>query len=120
MQNTTEILKIDTAVTETKFIKKDIHIPYYFKKGDNSLCKVISSEHFLIVDNSQGWWSVSCRPNKHYLSDIANGTPITADEYNAAFDNAKMNVELLNDDSAPSNEPDDNVQIDEMIERRLV
>lgn len=107
-------MKISTTVTETKSVEKEITLPYYFKIG-HDLSKVISKTHFITIDTDNDWWAIKVRPVNAYKGDIAKGEPITEEEYNQAFEKAKMYVELLNSDEPIDNSQDENVQIDEML-----
>jgi hypothetical protein len=110
---------IDTVVTESKPVKKDIPLPYYFKTDGYSpaFCKVISQDHVIRVDNDKNWWSVGVRLVKHYLSEISKGTEITEEDFEVAYDNALTCVQMMHQDKV-STEPDPNVEIDEILERR--
>jgi hypothetical protein len=118
-QSTMEIpkLTIDTVVTETKRVAKDINLPYFFKDKSGGRCKVVTLDHFISVDNDKNWWAVRTRPVKGYEADIAKGETITEDEFEAAYSNALMCVQLIKESQEPSRERDPNEEIDEMRER---
>lgn len=110
-------LKIETMVQVWDTVKLDVDLPYYFKI-DSYLYKVVTTEHLIRVDADKNWWGAKVYPTKHYHSEINKGTPITADEFDAAYSQAMMYVDLINRNEEPSKEVDDNVQIDELLENR--
>jgi hypothetical protein len=114
-------LSIDEVITEKRRIQKEVPLPYYVKlKNSNVVCKVVSRDHFIKVDPDKNWWGVKVAPVNSYLSEIAEGTPITEDEYNQAFETAKTYVEQLNSDEPQDRTEDENVQIDELKYGRAI
>lgn len=112
-------LKISETITHTERVEKSVSLPYFFKDVEcGYLCKVVSNEHFILVDNSSNWWSARVRPVKSYLIEVAKGLPITEDEFEAAYENALMCVQTLKENAGPSHEHDENEEIDQIIERR--
>jgi hypothetical protein len=111
-------LSIDTIVTETKFVQKEVSIPYYFKNGYGNLCKIVSPNYFLVVFPSSTGPFVCAYTVENNVNEIAKGTACTEIEFESAFSQAMMHLQLLNDNSPESIEADPNVQIDEMLERR--
>jgi hypothetical protein len=111
-------LSIDTIVTETKFVQKEVSIPYYFKNSYGNLCKIVSPNYFLVVFPSSTGPFVCAYTVENNVNEIAKGTACTEIEFESAFSQAMMHLQLLNDDSQPSNERDVNEEIDEILERR--
>jgi hypothetical protein len=111
-------LSIETTVMQAVNIKKDITLPYYFKNEHGRPCKIVTPEVFITVINSPAGPLVSANLVKYGLTEIAKGTECTEVEFESAFSQAMMHLQLLNDDSQPSNERDVNEEIDEMRERR--
>lgn len=109
------LLKISGTYTETKFIDKEIDLPYYFKDRYDYLTKVVSETHGVQVSRTKNYWSACVVPISYMRDKIALGTPITADEFDAAYSQAMMYVDLINRNEDPSNEIDENVQIDQMM-----
>jgi hypothetical protein len=114
-------LSIDEVITEKRRVQKEVPLPYYVKlKNSNAVCKVVSRDHFIKVDPDKNWWGVKVVPVNSYLSEIAEGTPITEDEYNRAFETAKTYVEQLNSDEPQDTTEDENVAIDNQIYGRAI
>jgi hypothetical protein len=108
-------LKIATTITHTERVDKDIELPYYFKDCLGCSCKIVN-DHFLIsVDIENNFWAIKTSPVSACGDRIAKGTPISQDEYDAAYSKAMMYVDIINRNEDPSGEHDENVQIDEMI-----
>lgn len=113
-------LRILATVTEKKVIDKEISLPYYFKGKYGSLIKIINSTHSIEVSDKKDWWSASVVSTAYCKDRLAESdVVITADEFDAAYSKAMMYVDLINRNEDPSKEVDENIQIDEMLERRV-
>jgi hypothetical protein len=111
-------LSIDATVMQAVNIKKDITLPYYFKNEHGRPCKIVTPDIFLTVIGNSYCPLVCANIVQYNLPEIAKGTACTEIEFESAFSQAMMHLQLLNDDSQPSNEADPNVEIDEILERR--
>jgi hypothetical protein len=116
----TKVIQIRTTVTETTKVEKDVTIPYYFKDEYRQLCKIISTTHFIAAKFEQDYWSIQVYPVKGWEARIGKGEEITEDQYNEAFENAKMYIEQLNSDEPQDMTEDENVQIDNQIYGRAI
>jgi hypothetical protein len=105
-------MRIATTVTETKSVEKEITLPYYFKNKHGQLCKVVTNEFFIAVDADKNWWGAMVRQVVHNKDVIATGEPITADGFEAAYSKAMMYVDLICKNQEPSNEHDENEEIE--------
>lgn len=111
-------LRIATTVTHTENIDKEIELPYYFKDKSNHICKLVSKNHLIVIDTDNDYWSAGVKPVRYNEDRIATGTPISQDEYEAAYSKAMMYVELINRNEEQSREKDENEEIDQILERR--
>jgi hypothetical protein len=109
-------LSIDTTVMEAVKVKKEIPLPYYFKTP-SFLCKVVTKDWYISVFDSLPVCFVSVNNVIVNIKEISNGTPIEAEEFEAAYDKVLTYIQGLNLDKADT-EPDPNVEIDEILERR--
>lgn len=108
-------MKITETITERKQVEKEISIPYYFRDKDKNFCKVVSKQHLLIVDADKNYWGAKTLLVDYNKVRIAEGTEISEDEYNYAFQKALDFVHALNqNDDIPTDE-DENVKIDEIL-----
>lgn len=111
------LLKIATTFTETKSIEKEIELPYYFKhKHGGFIYKVVSDKYAIQVCTFDEHLGTSLCPASLYKEKLAAGTPIEQFEFDAAYQKAMMYVDLINKNQDPSNENDENVEIDQMRE----
>jgi hypothetical protein len=113
-------LKVVTTVTTTEQKELELSIPYYFKDKYDNLCKVVDQDYFLSAKcgGNMSFWTVEAYSVKSWKERIATGTPITEGEFETAYDKALMFIQMIKQDSQPSNERDVNEEIDEMRERR--
>jgi hypothetical protein len=111
-------LTIDTMATQVVAVKKEVPLPYFFKDRYGTLCKVVTKNHFIKVISSPTASFISVSNVEYNLSEIGLGTAITEDEFEYAYSQALMYIQLIKENKEPSNEVDENVQIDEMLERR--
>lgn len=94
MATTTEpksSLKIQTVITETKSIEKEISLPYYFQINSYYYA-VLNKDSMILVDPQDEWYSIQTKPVRHYLDDIAKGVEITAEEFEEALQTAYSNL----------------------------
>lgn len=111
-------LTIDTIAQQAVVIKKDITLPYYFKSNYGHLCKVVSKEYYMKVINSGTIPFICAGYTEYNLGEIGSGTPITEDEFEYAYSQALMYIQLIKENKEPSNEVDENEQIDRIMEDR--
>jgi hypothetical protein len=109
-------LSIDATVMEAVHVKKELPLPYYFKTPC-FLCKVVTKDWYISVFDSLPVCFVSINNVNVNLKEVSSGTPIAAEEFEAGYDKAMTHIKMMNQDKA-STEPDPNVEIDELIERR--
>jgi hypothetical protein len=113
-------LSIDTIVTETKFVQKEVSIPYYFKNSYGNLCKIVSPNYFLVVFPSSTGPFVCAYTVENNVNEIAKGTACTEIEFESAFSQAMMHLQLLNSDEPQDMTEDENVAIDNQIYGRAI
>jgi hypothetical protein len=112
-------LKIAAIYTETKQVEKEIELPYYFKNENGNFCKIVTPTHFLTVVSSSTGPLVMANMVQYNKDIIAKGTPCDKEDYESVFSQAMMHLQMLNDDLPVSNEVDENIQIDQMIEAKI-
>lgn len=116
----TNHLKIATTITETKSVEKEITLPYYFKNAYGNFCKIVTPTHYLTVRSSSHSPLICSNLVEFGKSEIAEGTPCTQEEYDAAFGQAMMYLQALNSDEPIDKSEDENVKIDEMLYGRAI
>lgn len=113
------LLKIATTYTETKSIEKEIELPYYFRQEHGGfIYKVVSEKYAIQVCTWNEHLGTCLCPASLFKERLAKGTPITEFEFDAAYQKATMYVDLIYKNQEPSNEKDENEEIDEILERR--
>lgn len=108
-------MKISTTYTETKSFEKEIAIPYFFKDEYGYLYKIVSEDYAVSVRDYKDYWTSSIVPASYFKQKIGKGEDITEVEFEAAYSQAMMYIDLIYRNEQPSNEVDENVQIDQMI-----
>jgi len=87
-----KVMKIQTLVTHTEYVDKEIELPYFFRT-DAGVYKIVDNDKALQVNARYGvriWMTSTC------YSDIGKGTPITEIEFKEELNKALENIVSLN------------------------